>query len=246
MFDLYCTQGPESTKKFKILQDKYQFFNVQETGWSKLDPLFYAEPDASNRSADNLIAKKTIFFASTFSPSFSKAEVLFPLVTEMMKDKDIDWYITLHPKMNAQMVERYRQLASTNVKFIEPTEFAEYFKKSDMMLCDTSSIIYEFLTLLKPVVTFQTEKDEDCLINVENINRLEETIHKVLQNPQINQRNIVESVSIFHPYRDGKSSVRVIEAVDDMLAGKNIPKRSKPRNLLRNLKLRRKLRYWKW
>ncbi len=39
-FDLYCTQGPATTRNFEILAAKYGHFKVVETGWPKLDPLF--------------------------------------------------------------------------------------------------------------------------------------------------------------------------------------------------------------
>ena len=240
MFDLYCTQGPSSTGKFKELAQKYGSFHVEETGWCKLDPLFPV------KSKENSLEKKSIFFASTFSPRFSKAKVLYPLIINMMKKYDFNWYITLHPKMESAIVEMYKSVNLPNVKFVESTELIESFKKSDLMLCDTSSIIYEFLTQLKPVITFQTEKNETDLINVEDIDKLEETIVSVLDNLDTNQENIKESVSQFHPYIDGKSSERVLDAVEKMLDGKNLPRKKKPLNLIRNFKLRKELGYWKF
>lgn len=240
MFDLYCTQGPSSTGKFKELAQKYGSFHVEETGWCKLDPLFPV------KSKENTLEKKSIFFASTFSPRFSKAKVLYPLIVDMMKKYDFDWYITLHPKMDSTIVEMYKSINLPNVKFIESTELIESFKKSDLMLCDTSSIIYEFLTQLKPVITFQTEKIEVDLINVEEIDKLEKTILDVIDNLDTNQENIKESVNQFHPYIDGKSSARVLDAVDKMLEGENLPRKNKPLNFLRNFKLRKELGYWKF
>lgn len=239
MFDLYCTHGPSSTEKFQQLQAQYGFFNVAETGWCKLDPLF------SNQFTHEKSSRQSIFFASTFSPRFSKAEVLYPIISRMMQQYDFQWYITLHPKMSPEIVEMYRDLESDNVKFVGSSEFTEYLNDADLMICDTSSIIYEFLTQLKPVITFQTETDEPCLINVEDIQQFEATVLKVLQEPDTNQANIVDGVEHFHPYRDGKSSLRVLEAVDAMLAKKNLPPKSKPWNLVRNFKLRKKLGYWK-
>src|SRR5690606_9121463 len=39
-FDLYTTQGPSTTALFKELAKEYGSFEVVETGWSKVDPLF--------------------------------------------------------------------------------------------------------------------------------------------------------------------------------------------------------------
>jgi len=239
MFDLYCTQGPSSTTKFQKLADKYEYFNVLETGWSKLDPLF----DIKEKEKDT--NKKSIFFASTFSPRFSKAKVLYPLILAMMKQYNFNWYITLHPKMDSSIVEMYKSINLENVKFVESTELIDAFKKSDLMLCDTSSIIYEFLTQLKPVVTFQTQKDEEHLINVEDLDKLENTLLSVLNNLDKNQKQIKENVQMFHPYIDGKSSDRVLDGVEAMLDGKNLPRKKKPFNFIRNYKLRKELNYWR-
>ena len=239
MFDLYCTQGPSSTEKFNRLKDKYQFFNVAETGWTKLDPLF----ESNNRKQKN--KRKTIFFASTFSPRFSKAEQLLPLLTKMMATYDFDWFITLHPKMNRETVKKYRAIKRYNVIFVEPTELMECFKKSDLMVCDTSSIIYEFLTQLKPVITYQKEKSEPAITNVTTLEELEMKILEVLNNPLINHDSIRQSVKQFHPYEDGMSSHRVLASVEERLAGKNTPQKKKPLNIVRNFKLRREFKYFR-
>ena len=239
MFDLYCTQGESSTSKFKELSKKYGFFSVKETGWCKLDPLFPIE------KRDEILEKKTIFFASTFSPRFSKAETLYPFILKMIAKYDYRWYITLHPKMDKKIVALYKSISHKNVQFVESVDIIDSFKKSDMMLCDTSSIIYEFLTQHKPVITFQTQKDEPSLINVTDINRLKERVIDTLNNLDINHKNIKDEVAKFHPYIDGNSSQRVLDAVDEMLEGKNIANKRKPFNIIRNLKLRKEFNYWK-
>ena len=238
MFDFYCTKGPKSTAKFKELSKEYGSFLVQETGWCKLDPLFLGDESKSSPK------QKTIFFASTFSPRFSRAKILYPLIHSMMKKYDFYWYVTLHPKMDKDVVELYKSIDLDNVKFVETTEVIDAFKDADLMVCDTSSIMYEFLTQLKPVITFQTEKDEPHLINVEDIDKLEQTILSVLESPCINRDNIENSVKQFHPYRDGKSSTRVLDSVEKMLE-EGVVLKKKPFNLVRNFKLRKELNYWK-
>ena len=239
MFDLYCTQGESSTSKFKALAKRYGYFSVKETGWCKLDPLFPLRKNSSSST------QKTIFFASTFSPRFSKAAELYPFIVKMIQEHEYKWYITLHPKMDKEIVERYKSISEDNVEFIESIDIIKYFKKSDLMLCDTSSIIYEFLTQHKPVVTFQAQKEEPSLINVTELDKLEETIIHTLEDLDTNSQNIEIAVNAFHPYRDGKSSQRVLAAVDEMIEGKNMPVKKKLYNLFRNFKLRRELKYWK-
>ncbi|MDQ7048454.1 MAG: CDP-glycerol glycerophosphotransferase family protein [Enterobacterales bacterium] len=238
MFDLYCTQGPSSTTRFQQLAEQYGYFKAVETGWCKLDPLFTKDEQPRKR--------KAIFFASTFSPRYSKAEVLYPLLLKMMQKYEFDWYITLHPKMDKSTEQKYRAINLPNVTFVETTELIESFRKTDLMLCDLSSIIYEYLTQLKPVITFQKEIEEAALINVNDIDKLEDKILEVLQHPSINQDNIVTSVADFHPYSDGASSERVLDVVEKMLAGKALPSKKMPFNFFRNYKLRKELNYWRW
>lgn len=238
MFDLYCTQGPSSTTKFNTLQEQYQFFSVVETGWSKLDPLFQIdhtnEPDR----------EKTILFASTFSPRFSKAALLYPYIRKMIQTHPYHWYITFHPKMSQDIVALYHTIQEPNVTFIETTHIVEKMKECDVMLCDTSSIMYEFLMQEKPVIAFQTEKEEPFFINQNNIETLEETLIDTLQNPTKYNKEIKNAIQEIHPYTDGKSSKRVLDAVDNHIAHTIHPKKSKPLNIVRNFQLRKALGYW--
>ena len=239
MFDLYCTQGPSSTKIFNTLAKKYNFFIAIETGWSKLDPLFL------NSNENKKDTKKNIFFASTFSPRFSKASELYPYILKMIQAYPYHWYITLHPKMNTDIVTLYQSINFPNVTFVDSTEVISYMSKCDIMLCDTSSIIYEFLTQNKPVVTFQTEKDAPYLINVTHLDQLENTLIHTLENTKNDQNTIQKAIKEIHPYTDGKSSQRVLDSVEQILVGNNLAKRKKPLNVIRNLQLRKALNYWK-
>lgn len=241
MFDVYCTQGENSTKPFEKLAKKYNTFLVKETGWPKLDPLFPL-PNENKSTSD----QKSIFFASTFSPRFSKAKVLYPFILRMLQQHDYKWYITLHPKMDEQTVNLYKSIKTKKVEFIESIDLIQAFKESSLMLCDTSSIIYEYLTQKKPVITFQTQKDEATLINVNDINLLEEVIIQTLSDLNVNRENIQRSIGEFHPYSDGKSSQRVLDYVENLLQKINQPLKKKPLNIVRNIKLRKELRYWKF
>ena len=47
-----------------------------------------------------------------------------------------------------------------------------------------------------------------------------------------------------HPYRDGRSSERVLDAIDAFVAAGGRNRKPKPLNLWRKLKLRRRIGYW--
>ena len=65
-FDLYCTQGPNTTNGFKTQAKKQPHFKVVETGWSKVDPLF----PLIEKERNNI---PTVMIASTFTERLSLA-----------------------------------------------------------------------------------------------------------------------------------------------------------------------------
>ena len=60
-FDLYCTQGPESTEKFTEFKLQHDSFHVKETGWCAIDPLYQQQKAVDKNSLP------TVLFCSTFS-----------------------------------------------------------------------------------------------------------------------------------------------------------------------------------
>src|SRR5690606_28403110 len=71
-FDLYCTQGPSTTREFTRLSKKLKHFEVIETGWSKVDPMFPLEEKQTNFLQSNF-QLPTIMMASTFTERLSLA-----------------------------------------------------------------------------------------------------------------------------------------------------------------------------
>jgi glycosyltransferase involved in cell wall biosynthesis len=238
LFDLYCTQGPSTTLPFKELEKKHQHFKVIETGWSKMDLLF---PLSKNNNK-----KPVVLFASTFTKSLSiayDAEV-FDTIQKLIKKNKYDWIITLHPKMDPKIVKKFKVLASDyNIPYIDGANNLEHLKKADVLLTDTSSIITEFIIQQKPVITYKNRKPQAHLLNVINANEIEKNIDIALSKPE----NLMKSINDFakkeHPYYDGKSSERIINATLDFFYSKQyLNLKSKPFNWIRKYKINRRIK----
>ena len=122
--------------------------------------------------------------------------------------------------MDPAVVDQYRRLSGDNLRFVESDEdLLPLLPQADVMLCDTSSIMFEFMFLDRPVVTFRTKMPGPYL--------MQET------------RALCDQL---HSFRDGRSSGRVLDAVEDFLINKRGELKRKPMNLLRKLKVRRRLR----
>jgi hypothetical protein len=241
-FDLYCTQGPDTTQPFKAFQQKHPFFNVIETGWCALDPLFCQNTSSRKKSSD----KPTILFCSTFSKRLTCAKTLLPTIHQLSKTGKWQWLVQFHPKMDPEVIQQYKAIQNKNLEYIETDNVIPLLQQADAMLCDTSSVIPMFLLLNKPVVTFNNISPGNHLLNIHNPGELQQNIQYALTRPEQLMRNIAKHNRLIHPYHDGLSSQRVVKAIDDVLAGKYPVTEKPPTNFIRNFKYRKRLKYWKF
>lgn len=242
-FDLYCTQGPFFTHRFEQIRANHPHFSVIETGWPKTDTLFNATAyDWPNRRD-----VKTILYAPTFSPALTSAIALFDEIAALSKThQGWQWIIKFHPKMAKNLVQQYQDISSNNLHVTETSELAPILQAADVIVSDTSSIITEFGLLNKPIVTFNNKEPEAHLLNISAAKDLFSVIEQALKADTSLLKTIQKNTSLMHPYFDGNSSARVLDATEKTIQSPPIELKTKPRNLLRKLKMRKKLGYWKF
>ncbi len=240
-FDLYCTQGPDTTVPFRELAERLGHFRVTETGWTKMDPLFQGSPAPPKKKKRPLI-----LYTSTFTPELSAAYHLEKTLAELSASGEYDWAVTFHPKMAPAIVNAYRSLENDYLTFIETDDVIPLLREADVMISDTSSIAYEFLLQHRPVITFRTRMPAAHFINVTEPESLSAAICRALDPEPKLIRAIRDCSDQIHPYRDGKSSERVLDAATAFIETGMTSLKPKPRNLLRRLKIRRTLRYFRW
>lgn len=249
MFDLYCTEGHGRTSTLQALAKKRGYFKVVETGWVKLDSLFNSEhATVENSGLNKKEGRPQIIFSSTFTPSLSCAELVYEEIKRLSANSQWQWLVTLHPKMDKQLVSKYRQLENENLRYFESDSVVELLHRADLMICDNSSILQEFLLLKKPVVTVNNRDPLPCFINIAQPEQLAAAILQGLL-PEKELRSHIDAYGLsVTPYLDGQSASRVMSAVKDMLAQKWLEKikHKKPLNIFRNLKIRQQIGYWKW
>ena len=228
-FDLYLTQGPYFTRWFSKAASKHRDFSVVETGWPKLD--VYGK-ELHKYDSDKLIllkkskAKKIILYAPTFSPSLTSASHLFTQIEKLAKSKEYLILIKFHDLMAADLIDSYKKLSMSfeNVLFIEERNIIKYLLISDLMISDTSSVVYEFLLLDKPVITFKNNslaiKWDNQLLFKGLVNRVAENL---LKDPFKQQR--LEILKEYHPYTDGNSAKRMVDAVEKYIKKNGVPEK---------------------
>jgi len=239
-FDLYCTQGPDTTRYFQQLAQKYGFFRVIETGWPKMDPLFEKPPPRKESK------RPVVLFTSTFTPRLSAADPLRKTVRNIAATGKWKWIVNFHPKMDRSVVARYQAIQSDDLRLIETDDTIPLLQKADVIVSDTSSIISEFCLQQKPAVTFQNRRPGPHLVNITDPSELAAAIEYALSKPQTLMAAIRKYTQHIHPYRDGRSSFRVLEATNRFIEQEYQNLARKPLNLLRRLKVRKQLGYYRW
>jgi CDP-glycerol glycerophosphotransferase (TagB/SpsB family) len=240
-FDLYCTTGPGDTEAFATQSHTLGHFAVKETGWPKLDP-FLREHGADEPPP--LRAQPVILYHSTFSPSWSAAPILYDTIRDLARSGRWRWIVTLHPKTDPEVVARYRALEGEFLRFATEDNILDLFPQVDMMISDTSSALNEFLLTYKPVVTFKNRRPGPQLIDIDTPAQLLPAIERALARPPELMREVRKYADSIHPYRDGRSSERVLAAADEFIAAGARNPRPKPHNWWRKIKIRKRIGYW--
>jgi CDP-glycerol glycerophosphotransferase (TagB/SpsB family) len=247
LFDLYCTQGRTTTPQFRDLAVRHGHFHVVETGWPKTDPLFRSPPGALDSwRTDWPVARPLILFASTFTRSLSAAPRLLGTIRDLADRGAWNWLVTLHPKMPPDIVRGYRTLEGPRLRYAEADDVVPLLRAADVMVSDTSSVVYEFLLQHKPAVTFRNACPGPHVIDISDPGRLEGAIERALARPPELMREVMAFADSIHPYRDGRSSERVLEATHDFIENHRARIGPKPLNLWRRIQLRGRLGYYRW
>lgn len=244
LFDIQCTFGATDTPEFTRLSQTLGHFRAIETGWPKLDPLF----DPAIPALDVPRDRPVVLYAATFTKRLTSAPYLIDTVRQLSRSGRWLWLVTLHPKLPQDIVRQWRQLESENLRYVETENVIPYLKAGDVMVCDTSSIKMEFLTQVRPVVTFRNGGDCTAphLINVNEPDQLEAAIERALARPPELMEHIGRYAEGIHRQRDGHSSARVLDAVESFIrSGSRGELSRKPLNLWRKLQMRHRLGYWR-
>jgi len=256
-FELYCTQGPESTRRFLALQSSPKRFNVIETGWSALDRLFASDTRVDKKnslhqdkvSRDTMTLpnneKPTVLFCSTFSKRLCAAPHLLPIIKQLSESGRWRWLVQFHPKMSKSIVDSFKEIESEYLTFVETNDVIPLLKQADIMVCDTSSVMLMFLLQHKPVVTFKNIDPKAHLVDIQSPDELEQAIEYALTRPKALMDNIQRFISEVHPYHDGFSAQRVLAAIDKTIE-ERVNFAAHPKDFIRQFKMRKKLSYWRF
>ena len=230
-FDLYLTQGPYFTDRFNDLKKKYKNFEVIETGWPKLD-IYGKESEKYSSEKESRLkdhgASKIILYAPTFSPSLTSAPHLLSEVEQLAENKEFLVLVKFHDLMAAEVIEQYKSLAekTDNIIIEEESNIVKFLLMADLLISDTSSVVYEFLLLDKPVVTFKNNSKNIKWEDSETYTDLASIVQSNLEKDKFREGR-KEIIDNYHPYQDGRSAERMVLAIEEYISQHGVPEKRK-------------------
>lgn len=229
-FDTYFTQGPYFTSHFKALSEEYGDFEVVETGWTKQDWIkrnLHTYDAERQRLLDSTGRKRIILYAPTFSPKLTSLplEGMKERLGELAEHNDALVVMKFHPLTRKEWADEYRAWAESkdNVIFVNQGEnITKYQLMSDVLISDTSSTVYEFLLLSRPVITVRTIAKDIYWENTATPDGLEEAYRRAMNDPEAIARRqwIVDN---YDPYLDGHVCERMLNAAADYIRRHGVP-----------------------
>jgi len=229
--DMYLTQGPFFTVPFQKLAEKYKDFEVVETGWTRQDWIYNNLHTFDNYKTELLNKyqkSKIVLYAPTFSPSLTSLPFIKDSLKKLAQEKDIIILLKFHPLTKQEWVEEYKQLANEveNILWIDDQNISKYTLSSDIMISDTSSAVYEFLLLDKPVITFKNVAKDKYWLDIDDVEQLSQAYETVQTSDEYKEKRqwIIDN---YDPHLDGKVAERMFTAVENYISRHGVPKERK-------------------
>ena len=243
-FDTYFTQGPFFTRGFERLAKKYKDFEVLETGWPRQDWIFH-HLHAFDQERARLLSesgrKKIVLYAPTFSPSLTSLPYMQEAIADLATRRDVLILLKFHPLTPPEIMEEYKQIAAQHdgLLWIDDYTVTKYMLMADAMISDTSSTIYEFLLLDKPVITLRAAAKDLFWRDMKEPTELVEAYDEVMEHDTMKEcrRWVIDN---YDPHLDGLVGHRMLEGARDFIRRHGVPEYRKVNIWKPNWPLRKK------
>ena len=143
---------------------------------------------------------------------------------ELACRRDVLLLLKFHPLTRKDWVLEYKKLAGEldNIIWIDDFSVTKYMLMADVMISDTSSTVYEFLLLNKPVITLRTIAKDIYWKTITNPASLCDAYDEVLCDETVTalRQWVVDN---YDPYLDGRVAHRMLEGVRDYIRRHGVP-----------------------
>ncbi len=199
-------------------------------GFPKLDPVFdgsYDEQFISQfRNGLQIDAlKKTVIFTATWDGSGMSAIHQWNDRIESLTDY-YNILVTVHPWTSQHYIRRLKGLK--NIHFIDDPNVLPYLMIADVLVGDMSSIIAEFCTLNKPIITFAvpetrrtnieiTSLIRDISLRITHFDDIRAAIEKSIEQPMEKSEQRLKATALMFDTLDGGAGKRAAKIIEEII-----------------------------
>ncbi len=234
LIDLHCVPG--EAHKRKLEQNPRFHAPIVVTGYPKLDPLF------QHNLAPAKVLKERMGLppglpVALYAPSHEMELSAIPILWTRIRNlasANLQLLIKIPELASEEWKNAHKQLTETNpnIVFIADPDLVPYMQMADVLITDTNTAAFEFVSIDKPVVLFDNPNRKeyhgfhpndieysypDVGIHVNTFEQLVDAVHRSIQHPAEFHDNRMRIVNDLLSYRDGKSTQRVVDAICDLL-----------------------------
>ena len=227
-FDIYYTQGPYFTNRFKQLWKRYKDFEVIETGWPRQDWIvehLHSYDEERQAILEKYGKQKIVLYAPTFSPSLTSLPYLKDSLKKLAQEEDIVLMCKFHPLTAQKWLDEYKQLSEEvdNIICVDDFSISKFMFMCDMVISDSSSTIYECLLLDKPVITYKSIESKNYWCDIKDANELSAAYHDNIERDAYAEKRrwVIEN---YDPYLDGRVVERMLDSARDFIRRHGVPR----------------------
>jgi len=158
----------------------------------------------------------------------TSASYLIDEFKELAKNGEYLILVKFHDLMATELIKVYQELSINfeNIVYEEERNIIKFLLIADCMVSDTSSVVYEFLLLDKPVITFRSNSKSIRWENTTIYKNLRSLVDSNLREDEFKlEREKINAE--YHPYTDGNSALRMVDTTLRYIAGNGVPESRK-------------------
>jgi len=228
-FDVYFVSSNEQVKTAQ----KMDIHTTVAIGYPKLDNAFNGYFDKNFldhlRKKNNIDPnKKTIIFTSTWDiGGLSALSKWIDNVETLIKQFNI--LLTVHTWTTPKLISKLKSIKGAT--YLEEYDVTPYLMISDIFVGDYNSLIGEFCSLDKPIITFKVQPSERSIpevhsliknisIQIDDFNEIHAAIEKSLKNPNKKSEERKKANKILFDNLDGQAGKRAADEINKYLQTK--------------------------
>jgi CDP-glycerol glycerophosphotransferase (TagB/SpsB family) len=123
-------------------------------------------------------------------------------------------------------MKEYEEIATSNksMLWMADVDINKFLLISDVMISDSSSVVFEFLLIDKPVITYRNASPDKYWRDITDPLQLTDAFEKEMSSDEFAEKRKA-AIQYFDPYNDGQSCKRMLVAAKNYIEEHGVPQK---------------------